>query len=179
MAQAAYIDRSRRRFERRLAAVADVETAKALKVLQAHKKAERARLKALAETKQETTKVVRLYFPDPVAATVQVGTPMLEVLAPAGRLLTDPDGAPLVDDHAAELAALRAQYATGNDYGPNEVWGVTGLKDGKVETQLFAGPLSAIRTLWPDDYTREKMQQAGVQDMDDLGRAYQVERYAD
>lgn len=167
MLAAAHVARSRRELEGRLVVTGDAPKSgsKAMAALRAFREAEREKRIAERDALREVERIRwdEVEGIEEVSTTVQIfhdrPRPLLEVLGEDGKFH------PYLTDDESELAAIRAQLLKAYDYGHEETWLVKGRFAGKSVKMIFQGPLSALRTLWPDLARRKRMEQAGAKDL--------------
>lgn len=166
----AQVARSRRELESRLVVLGDAPAAgtKAMAALRAYRQAEREKRQAERDAIKEARRVrwEDVEGIEVLSTTLQIFSdrprPLLAVLGDDGKFH------PYITDEEAELAAIRRKLHAAHDYGREEAWLVKGRFCGKTVSMVYVGPLSALKTLWPDLAGRRRMEQAGAQDLQEL-----------
>lgn len=162
-----HVARSRRELEGRLVVTGDAPKSgsKAMAALQAYRQAEREKRQAERDAVREVERIAweDVQGIEEVSTTVQIfherPRPLLAVLGEDGKFH------PYLTDEESELAAIRAQLLKAHDYGGRETWLVKGRFGGQSVKMIYQGPLSALKTLWPDLARRKRMEQAGAKDL--------------
>ncbi|MNS41930.1 hypothetical protein D3C72_742980 [compost metagenome] len=190
-----HVARSRQRLERRLKTQGPdaMDGQQAIEALAQFRKAERERrlTEIEAVAKVERVKLEDIQGVEELSTTLQIFShqprPLLYVVDTVrdanGHEVRDANGEvltrerPYMTDDECELAAIRHQLERADDYGDEQAWLVKGTLFGEKVTKVYKGSLSALRTLFPDEARRRRMEQAGAKDLDELvGTAELIER---